>query len=319
MVMVRFTPQLAINPATGLPRSDLQGVAGQIVLPGTTTLVPIYEDAAKTIVIPSSSLSVTSNAFVQQFWTDSQFEVDWWDGTNRVPLESNQGARAAAEASEAAAELAATNAAAEVDVLLADAIAAADAATAAANAASLGSGAVPVGGTTGQVLVKNSEQDRDTKWADAATGTGGSGITWLTLPGKPNTFPADPHSHVAADITDASTLGKNTLRATDPATFRSLIGAGTSNQSLTIGTTAGTVAAGDHVHTQYQTAAQVDTKIAAAGTGGGVGNTVTIFGATAPRVNPRDGSTLPPYASVQWVASSPPVNFVDGQDTWLNI
>lgn len=69
---------------------------------------------------------------------------------------------------------------------------------------------VPAGGTTGQVLAKNSNTDYDTEWVDAATGGGGAvwgGITGTltdqadlaaALDGKSD----DGHTHTAADVTD---------------------------------------------------------------------------------------------------------------------
>lgn len=54
-------------------------------------------------------------------------------------------------------------------------------------------------------------------------------------------------------ITDASDVGKEVLTSEDAAAARTAIGAGTSN--LAIGTTASTVAAGNHTHTQYATTA----------------------------------------------------------------
>lgn len=55
-----------------------------------------------------------------------------------------------------------------------------------------------------------------------------------------------PTSVTAAQISDATTVGRNVLKAADAAAARTAIGAGTS--SLAIGTTASTAAAGNHVH-----------------------------------------------------------------------
>jgi hypothetical protein len=57
------------------------------------------------------------------------------------------------------------------------------------------------------------------------------------------TAKAGNYAPAAADISDATTVGRNVLKATDAAAARSAIGAGTS--SLTTGTTSGTAAAGD--------------------------------------------------------------------------
>lgn len=50
----------------------------------------------------------------------------------------------------------------------------------------------------------------------------------------------------AANITDATTIGRNVIKAVDAAAARTAIGAGTS--SLALGATAATAAAGNHVH-----------------------------------------------------------------------
>lgn len=50
----------------------------------------------------------------------------------------------------------------------------------------------------------------------------------------------------SSDITDATSLGRSVLTASDQAAARTAIGAGTSN--LVIGTTASTAAAGNHTH-----------------------------------------------------------------------
>lgn len=54
----------------------------------------------------------------------------------------------------------------------------------------------------------------------------------------------EPGSVSAADITDATTVGRNVLTASDGAAARAAIGAGTS--SLAVGTTAGTAKAGNY-------------------------------------------------------------------------
>jgi len=56
-----------------------------------------------------------------------------------------------------------------------------------------------------------------------------------------------PTSVTAAQITDATTIGRSVLTAATAAAVRSAIGAGTSN--LALGTTSITAAAGDHGHT----------------------------------------------------------------------
>lgn len=69
------------------------------------------------------------------------------------------------------------------------------------------------------------------------------------------TYPASPVSSVngrtgavntsSLDITDATTVGRNVIKATDAAAARSAIGAGTGNSNLAIGTTSATAMRGD--------------------------------------------------------------------------
>lgn len=62
----------------------------------------------------------------------------------------------------------------------------------------------------------------------------------------------------SADITDATTVGKAVLTATDAAAGRTAIGAGTSN--LAIGATASTAKAGNYVPTTTEVANALKTK-----------------------------------------------------------
>jgi len=51
-----------------------------------------------------------------------------------------------------------------------------------------GGGALPVGGTVGQILTKNSSTDGDADWADAPSGGGGGGVpSGTSFPGTPAT------------------------------------------------------------------------------------------------------------------------------------
>lgn len=81
---------------------------------------------------------------------------------------------------------------------------------------------------------------------------------WGDVTGKPTAYPPESHSHTAADISDATTVGRSVLTASSQAAARQAIGAGTS--SLALGTTASTAAKGDHTHSQYATTAQVEAR-----------------------------------------------------------
>ena len=67
--------------------------------------------------------------------------------------------------------------------------------------------------------------------------------SWGEVAGKPTTFAPAAHTHTAADISNATTVGRSVLTATDAAAARTAIGAGTSN--LQLGTTGTTAAAGN--------------------------------------------------------------------------
>jgi hypothetical protein len=108
-------------------------------------------------------------------------------------------------------------------------------------------------------------------------GGGGGDVTWATLPGRPDTYPPAPHNHGAGDIVDATSLGRNILRAGTPQQVREYIGAGTGNgtSNLQLGTSGTTAAPGNHTHPQYvdqaQAASIADERIALSGGGGGSG------------------------------------------------
>lgn len=95
-------------------------------------------------------------------------------------------------------------------------------------------------------------------------GGGGGSVAWNDITGKPATFAptigttattakAGNYQPTAANISDASAVGRSVLTATDAAAARAAIGAGTS--SLAIGTTATTAAAGNHTHGTATTSA----------------------------------------------------------------
>lgn len=89
-------------------------------------------------------------------------------------------------------------------------------------------------------------------------------VAWSDVTGKPATFlptigttdttaKAGSWKPTSADISDASTVGKSVLTATDQAAARTAIGAGTSN--LAIGTSGTQAAAGNHTHAAATTSA----------------------------------------------------------------
>lgn len=95
-------------------------------------------------------------------------------------------------------------------------------------------------------------------------GGGSAEVDWADITGKPSTFApvigttattakAGNYQPAAANISDASAVGRSVLTATDAAAARTAIGAGTSN--LAIGTTASTAKAGNAVQTATQTTA----------------------------------------------------------------
>ncbi|WNO25844.1 minor tail protein [Arthrobacter phage Altadena] len=63
------------------------------------------------------------------------------------------------------------------------------------------------------------------------------GHAWTDLSGVPATFAPSAHTHTAAEISDASTIGRTVLKAADAAAARTAIGAGTSSLVLGTGST----------------------------------------------------------------------------------
>lgn len=57
------------------------------------------------------------------------------------------------------------------------------------------------------------------------------------------------HTHQASQISDSTAIGRQVLQSADATTIRGLIGAGTGNSNLTLGTTAGTAKPGDYAPT----------------------------------------------------------------------
>jgi hypothetical protein len=99
--------------------------------------------------------------------------------------------------------------------------------------------------------------------AAAARTAIGAGTSNLALGTTASTAKAGNYQPTAANISDATAVGRNVLKATDAAAARSAIGAGTSD--LALGTTSSTAAAGNHTHTGYATTAQVNAKVTGVG------------------------------------------------------
>ncbi|RHA43677.1 hypothetical protein [Cellulomonas rhizosphaerae] len=259
MAMVQYLAMLAVNPGTGLPNLNIRNLTGQIVQPGTTTPVPIWEDMAKTIAIPSSQLTITDQGYTPGFWADTFEVLEWWDGTNRVVIWSPQGLTNAAIAAQASSEAAAAAASDEVAAVFADQTAAAVAAQAAAedarDIAAAAGAALPDGGNVGDVLYRGATP-RTGQWLPAPTGGGTAVVDWNvagSIQNKPPTFPPSAHNTAIDTLRTAdggnslATIVLNLLKATSPDAIRTLIGAGTGNgtSNVTLGRASGQAMPGD--------------------------------------------------------------------------
>lgn len=81
-------------------------------------------------------------------------------------------------------------------------------------------------------------------------------VAWADVTEKPVEFPPEAHTHTAAQVSDATAVGRSVVTAADAAAARSAIGAGTS--SLALGATGTTAAAGNHTHPDLATQAALD-------------------------------------------------------------
>jgi hypothetical protein len=66
--------------------------------------------------------------------------------------------------------------------------------------------------------------------ADAGGGGGGGPVAWVDVTGKPSTFPPDPHTHPAADISDSTAAGRSMITAATAAAQRTLLSVETTAQ-----------------------------------------------------------------------------------------
>lgn len=96
---------------------------------------------------------------------------------------------------------------------------------------------------------------------------GDGAVAWSDITGRPSTFPPSTHEHTAAQISDATEVGRGVLTADTAAAARSAIGAGTSSQNLTAMTAAEAEAGTSNAQrgiTAAVLAAEIDRRIAAA-------------------------------------------------------
>lgn len=91
--------------------------------------------------------------------------------------------------------------------------------------------------TVGKAVIKATD-------AAAARSAIGAGTSSLALGTTSSTAKAGDYQPTAENISNATTVGRNVLKATDAAAARTAIGAGTSN--LALGTTSSTAKAGDY-------------------------------------------------------------------------
>ncbi len=98
-----------------------------------------------------------------------------------------------------------------------------------------------LGATSGQVLTWDG-----TAWAPATPASGGA-VAWNDITGKPSTFTPADHNQAASTISDSTSAGRALLTAADVAAQRTALALGGA-AVLNVGTSSGTVAAGDHAH-----------------------------------------------------------------------
>lgn len=269
MARVRFRAQLACDATTGLPRLDLAGLAGVIVLSGTETPTDVTDNDG--LPITDSLVVISASGFTPTFYVeDGLTQVDWWADPIRVPIDSLAGLEESAELSAASAAQALADLQAYVvdHPLL----------------------TLPEGGSSGQVLAKTGDDPEDTAWVNPSTST--SGIT-----GAPAVWPSEfnpsSHTHTPATIAVANII-KSLLGAVDAQQARDAIGAGTGNgtSNLTLGTAGTQAAPGNHAHsssaialsaaitgltaTTTVQAALVELAARPTGGGGGTGTTVDV-------------------------------------------
>lgn len=188
--------------------------------------------------------SITSNQWGQSsiFQAESLYGVVQF-GAVAVTVWANEVADKLVQVDTAVASAAAAAASA------ASAVTTANAAQTAATALSSAPAILPAGGSSGDVLYRTTV-DRVGVWAPPPSGGTGGTSDWATLANKPTTFPPSTHTHTAADVSDATTVGRALVTALDAQAARAAIGAGTGSgtSNLALGSTASTAAPGNHTH-----------------------------------------------------------------------
>lgn len=179
MALFRIDDVQVRDAATGELIQALVGQVVKIVERDTTTEFPIYDSVGDPI--SGSNVTVTQTFTVPRIWISdedapggdlSQVYLDWYNAGSGVrgSVDFDRPLRDAAQAAAAAADNSAQSAA--------DSAVAAQAAQAAAEtAASAAATVLPVGGSTGQSLVKLSGTDRHVGWATVSGGGGGGSVT----------------------------------------------------------------------------------------------------------------------------------------------
>lgn len=268
MATYTYRPQPAVG-ADGTLSTDGVGSVYAVTDTGFTTPLTVIASGE----VPTTVLQVSPLGLLPGFRIDGHPELIWASGEAVVHIASLTGIL---EAVESAAADAATSASAATS-------AAADAAdVAAANPAVL-----PAGGTLGDVLYRGAAE-RVGQWGPPPGGGGGGSLPIGYPSSWPATFPPSGHSHTTTEVSDATTLGRELMKATSAQVARAAIGAGTGNgtSNLTLGSLATQAAPGNHTHTAADipfvpsgpiTATSVAGAILqAAGTGGSGGASTTL-------------------------------------------
>lgn len=191
---------------------------------------------------------------------------------------------------------------------------------------------VPIGGTTGQVLAKNSNTDYDTEWVDAATGGGGAawgGITGTLadqtdLATALNGKASSSHTHTAADVTDFDAeVSANTDVAANTAARHTHSNAAVLNATTASFTTADETKLDGVASGATANDTDANLKNRANHTGTQAASTISDFNTAAfpsgAANNPHTSESASRNSSLPknfWQCATEPTNWVDG-DEWI--